>query len=298
MLICDNHRGFKILIAFSILALTFGCKKEEKKAENSYSSPPRKEGRDYFLPNIDLNNWKVTLPIGSPMEIKPPAILDYANNVLLKDLMYNDSTDGSLVFYTYPNSTTTNSLFSRTELREQMVPGSDATNWTFIQGGRIKGTLSVPEVSKDAAGNAYRIIVMKINGRLKDEQKKLIGATDYNAQQPLKIYWQNGIIRVVPIQLKNINDDVPEILFKNAWIDGGGFNFSENVGKEPFTLEVIASAGRLEIILNNKESKVYENIHMEKWNVFENYFKAGAYLQTTNKDAHATVKYYDLEVSH
>jgi len=65
-----------------------------------------------------------------------------------------------------------------------------------------------------------------------------------------------------------------------------------------FTLEVIASEGRLEVILNEEESVVYENISMQKWDIFENYFKAGNYLQTKDEGSFAKVKYYDLEVSH
>ena len=106
----------------------------------------------YKLPNIKLNNWKVTLPVGGPTEVNPPDILNYAKMDLLKPFMYNDSTDGSLVFYTYPGSTTANSGYSRTELREQMVPGSNSTNWSFEQGGRMKGTLAIDEVSKDNDG--------------------------------------------------------------------------------------------------------------------------------------------------
>ena len=36
----------------------------------------------YLLPDIDLTNWKVTLPIGNPTSVTPPEILDYATNVL------------------------------------------------------------------------------------------------------------------------------------------------------------------------------------------------------------------------
>ena len=75
----------------------------------------------YLLSEIDLNNWKVTLPIGNPTSVRPPDILDYATNATLKPFFYNDSIDGSLVFYTYPASSTPNSSYSRTELREQMV---------------------------------------------------------------------------------------------------------------------------------------------------------------------------------
>ncbi len=32
--------------------------------------------------------------------------------------------------------------------------------------------------------------------------------------------------------------------------------------------------------------------------IFENYFKAGNYFQTRDEGAHATVKYFNLDVSH
>ena len=52
------------------------------------------------------------------------------------------------------------------------------------------------------------------------------------------------------------------------------------------------------VILNETEFKVYKNIHIEKWGIFENYFKAGNYFQTRDEDAFARVKYYNLEVKH
>ncbi len=48
----------------------------------------------------------------------------------------------------------------------------------------------------------------------------------------------------------------------------------------------------------NGESIVYENIHIQKWNVFENYFKAGNYLVTKDSWAKSKVECYTLEVSH
>ena len=67
--------------------------------------PPASE--DYMLPEIDLNNWKVTLPLprssdGKPTEVSPPEILNYATNKTLLPFMYNDSTDGSIVFLYLP----------------------------------------------------------------------------------------------------------------------------------------------------------------------------------------------------
>lgn len=256
------------------------------------------EGVDFFLPNIDLSNWKVTLPIGSPDEVEPPEIMDYATDERLMPFMYNDSTDGSLVFYTTPGSSTANSSYSRTELREQMVPGSNSTNWTFTEGGRMKGTLSVPEITTDASGEFHRTLVMQIHGRLTNEQRDLIGEDDNNAPPMLKIYWQKGKVRVLTKKLKDLNATDEEILHTNAWEDNEGHTFPENIGANTFVLEIIATDGRLEVILNETDSVVYEDIHMQKWSVFENYFKAGNYLQTLDAGASAKVKYYELEVMH
>ena len=294
--------GGSSVYSFLVATLIFvgiGCSESSRALISSTEAAKSVEGVDYFLPKIDLNNWKVTLPIGKPSEIKPPAILDYANVAALKDFMYNDSTDGSLVFYTHPGASTRNSSYSRTELREQMVPGSNNTNWTFAQGGRMKGTLAVADVSTEKNGKPSKVIIMQIHGRLTNEQRDLIGEDDNNAPPVLKIYWdKGGRIRVKTKELKDVNVSEKEMLKTSAWKDDKGHNFKTNVGKEKFTLEVIASEGRLEVILNDDESVVYENISMQKWGVFENYFKAGNYLQSKASDSFAKVKYYDLTISH
>ncbi len=260
------------------------------------------EGIDFFLPNINLSNWKVTLPIpradGKPIEVEPPEIMDYATNETLLSFMYNDSTDGSLVFYTYPGTTTNNSSYSRTELREQMVPGSNNTNWTFAEGGTMRGTLSVPEISTESDGDLHRTMIMQIHGRLTNEQRDLIGEDDNNAPPVLKIYWQNNKVRVVTKKLKDVNVSDEEMLKTSSWIDDQSRYFSREVGTEKFSLEVIATDGKMEVTMDDTETFVFDGIHMEKWSVFENYFKAGNYLGTIDEGAFAKVKYYELEVSH
>lgn len=253
---------------------------------------------DYKLPDIDLSHWKVTLPIGNPTEVEPPEILDYATNETLKPFMYNDSINGALVFYTYPDASTANSSFSRTELREQMVPGDNSVNWTFEEGGRMRGVLSLDDISKDNEGKYHRTIIMQIHGRLTNEQRDMIGAKDNNAPPILKIYWYKGLIRVKSKYLKDKAASDLEILETDAWGDDDGFNFEQEVGFEKFTLEVIASSGRLEVVLNDSERYVIEGEDMVRWNVFENYFKAGNYLAAKESGAYARVKYYQLEVSH
>lgn len=254
--------------------------------------------QDYRLPNIDLSHWKLTLPIGNPTEIEPPEILDYGTNETVKPFFYNDSIDGSLVFYTYPGATTTNSSYSRTELREQMEPGSNHVNWTFAQGGRMKGTLAVPEITTDEGGTKHRTIVMQIHGRLTNEQRDLIGEDDNNAPPILKIYWFRGYVRLKSKLLGDLTATDTEALHTSAWIDDEGHTMNTYVGTSSFTLEILASEGRMEVILNESESYVYEGEHMERWGIFENYFKAGNYLTTRDEGSYSKVKYYTLEVSH
>lgn len=289
------RRNVGAFVLSVLLLLTVACGKE---VDGDTDEPGIDQKVTYQLADIDLSNWKVTLPVGRPAEVTPPAILDYANNPTLKPFMYNDSTDASIVFYTYPGASTANSSYSRTELREQMTPGSNSVNWTFAQGGRLKGSIAVPEVSKDAEDKPHRIIIMQIHGRLTDQQRDLIGEDDNNAPPVLKIYWVDGRVRVKTKKLKDLNVSNTEILKTSAWTDDEGRYFSEFVGQEQFQLEVVVSEGRMEVKLNDDESFVYDDIHMQKWSVFENYFKAGNYLVTTDEGAFARVKYYQLEVSH
>ena len=255
------------------------------------------ENKEFLLPDIDLNHWKVTLPIGNPSEVTPPEILDYAKNPILQKYMYNDSIDGSLVFYTEPGSSTPNAKYSRTELREQLVSGSNNTNWSFAEGGIMKGTLSMDEISKDEDGKYHSTIIMQIHGRLTDEQRDLIGEDDNNAPPVIKIYWDNGRLRVHRKILEDQDATLDEILKTSSWIDEKHW-FETEVGFEKFELKIIASARELKVILNDQESFEWNDIHTEKWSVFENYFKAGNYLQTREEGAFARVKYYDLEVTH
>ncbi len=255
------------------------------------------------LPNIDLNNWKVTLPIandkGKPYEIEPPEILDFAKIQVAKPYMYIDSTKGAIIFHALPTeSTTKNSKYSRSELREQLNPGSNNTNWTFEQGGNLKAELAMDKITKDTKGKYHKAIVLQIHGRLTNDQRDLIGKKDNNAPPMLKVYWQNGKIRIKTKQLKNTNATSTEILHEKAWKDDKGHTFKEKVNFNKFKVEVNVSEGKMIVTLNNKESKVYNSIHMKKWGIFENYFKAGNYFQSRDKNSYAKVSFYSLEVSH
>jgi hypothetical protein len=284
-----NFSKISLLAAIALVSVSYG---QDKKAKSKTAK-------------IDLSHWSVTVPEenpnkpGKPYLVNSPEILDYANDEILKKYMYDDPKDRSLVFYAYPSGTTTaNTSYSRSELRETMVPGNNKVNWTFAKGGKMKGTYAIEDISKESTGKYSRVIIAQIHGVLTDEQRELIGQKDNNAAPILKIYWDQGKIRVKTKVLKDLNAEYKDMLSDHAWGDDEGRNFKEKVDFNKFTLEVKVSDGRMEVILNDNESFVYDDIHMKKWGIFENYFKAGNYFQSKTPGTFAKVKIYSLEVSH
>ena len=263
----------------------------------------KKRKKKVKLPKIDLSHWKVTLPVaneqGKPIEISPPEISNYANIEVAKPYMYLDSVRGAIVFHAMPtNSKTRNTKYTRSELREQLVPGDNNVNWTFADGAYMKGKIAMEASTRNSSGKYHRTIIMQIHGRLTNEQRDLIGQDDNNAPPILKIYWDNGKIRIKTKVLKNVNAPDQVLLHEEAWGNDAGFNFEEEVGFRKFILEVKVSEGKMVIVLNKNEYKVYENIHMKRWGIFENYFKAGNYFQSRDEGSFSKVRFYELEVSH
>ena len=299
------RKEFVVALLIAFLSVNTACQAQKSSVTDSGKAVDKKDKKKkkYKLPEIDLSHWSVTTPElnakGGAMNVEPPAILEYAKDPRLIPYMYNDSTSGALVFYAYPSdATTANTKYSRSELREQMVPGDNNTNWTFAQGANMKGKLAMEEITKGSDGKYHKAIIMQIHGRLTNEQRDLIGQKDNNAPPMLKIYWQDGKVRVKTKVLKVLEATGDQLLHEEMWGDDEGYTFKQEVGFGKFTLEVKISDGKMVVILNDSEYKVYENIHMKKWGVFENYFKAGNYFQSRDKGAFAKVKYYELQVSH
>ncbi|MDT0605470.1 polysaccharide lyase family 7 protein [Croceitalea rosinachiae] len=291
------------LISFFVLNAIGGQEKAGSISDSKVKVGKKKRKRKIKLPTVDLSHWKVTIPEGKgkggAISVRPPEILDYANNEVLKPFMYNDSVSGALVFHAYPtNATTANTKYSRTELREQMEPGNDNVNWTFAQEGYLKAKMAMGDVSRAENGKYHKVIIAQIHGRLTNEQRESIGQKDNNAPPILKIYWQNGKIRVKTKVLKYAGVDQKGILYKEAWTDDKGKNFEQEVGFRKFTIEVKVTDGKMVVSLNKNEFFVYDNASIKRWGVFENYFKVGNYFQTRDKGAYASVKLFELDVEH
>ena len=255
---------------------------------------------------IDFSNWKVTLPIdednnGKPDEYQPDELKDfgYQNITSVQPYMYDDVEDASLVFYTSPGVTTANSSYSRTELRELINPSTSRENWSLETGGIMEGSLKVVAITEDPESSRtyHRTIIMQIHGIISEEDMEANGFDSNNGPPLIKMYWEDGYIWAFKKSLvdeSTSGDDLLEV-GNNTWYDEKtdmGF-----VGFDTFSLKIIASDARLEIVLNDQDPLIYQDISLEKW-PFENYFKAGNYLQTNSPEGSASLKYYNLRIQH
>ncbi|MBO3099479.1 polysaccharide lyase family 7 protein [Gelidibacter pelagius] len=256
--------------------------------------------------DIDFSNWKVTLPVdrdknGSPDEYQPSKLVNFGYQTLdeVKPFMYDDVLDASIVFYAYPDISTTNSSYSRTELRELINPSNSRENWNLSEGGTMKGRLKVDSISENTKSSVkyHSVIVMQIHGIISIEDMQLHGFSSNNGPPLLKMYWKDGYLWAHKKSLVNEDTQGDDLLnvTSSTWTDIK-HNFGY-VGFEPFDFKITASTGRLELQLNDAPPFIYEDVSLAKW-PFENYFKAGNYLVTTDADAFAYIKYYSLNVTH
>lgn len=258
--------------------------------------------------DVNFSNWKVTLPVdednnGKPDEYQPDELKDFGYQTLepVQPYMYDDTTDESLVFYCFQGgATTTNSSFPRTELRELINPNNSRENWTLLEGGEMTGRLKVANVSANNSSSSYdyhRVIVMQIHGIISEEDMDTYGFEGNNGPPLIKIYWKDGYIWC---HKKSLVDESTSGFDLYGVYDGTWADIKVNlgyVGYDAFDFRITASDARIEVQLNDDQPYVYEDISLDKW-PFENYFKAGNYLTTTDDNASAYVKYHNLNVTH
>nr|WP_321231244.1 polysaccharide lyase family 7 protein [uncultured Psychroserpens sp.] len=68
-------------------------------------------------------------------------------------------------------------------------------------------------------------------------------------------------------------------------------------GNDAFDFRITANDAKIESQLNTDALYIYEDISPDK-SPYENYFKAGNYLTTTDAHTFSYVKYYNLNVMH
>ena len=306
---------YRFIIILLLCVASISCSSNDEGDDAPFTPTPQVEdtqgttdgetNTSQYAP-IDFSNWKVTLPVdennnGSPDEYQPAQLVNfgYQNIEAITPFMYDDIEDTSLVFHVYPASSTANSSYSRTELRELINPSNSRENWTLAQGGILSGNLKMEDISQDgnSSNDYHRTIVMQIHGIISEEDMETHGFSSNNGPPLLKMYWKDGYIWSHKKSLVDESTEGDALLdtSSDTWED-----IKDNmgyVGFEPFSLSITASDARLEIQLNDQSPLIYEDVSLEKW-PFENYFKAGNYLTSTDAQAFATLKYYNIEVTH
>ena len=300
-------------IFISILFFFSGCSTnndliptESSEINDSIENSKDDKTDEVVVADIDFSNWKLTLPFdennnGSPDEYQPDVLINLGYQTLdsVVPYMYDDTEDSSIVFYTFPDVSTTNSSYSRTELRELIHPSNARDNWTLLEGGEMEGRLKVDSVSEnnESSDDYHKIILMQIHGIISQEDMDIHGFSSNNGPPLIKIYWKDGYVWCHKKSLidESTKGDALLETSNNTWTD-----IKVNLGYagfEAFDFRITATDARIEVQLNQDTPFVYQDISLDKW-PYENYFKAGNYLTTIDSDAFSYVKYYELSISH
>ena len=294
-------------VLFSLF-LCFSCSEKESDMPtiNEDIEEETEDTETTTYSDINFSNWKLTLPVdennnGSPDEYQPDVLVNggYRNIAAIAPYMYDDTSDASLIFYTFPASSTTNSSYSRTELRELIDPSNARINWTLETGGTLRGKLKMMSISEDNTSSRqyHSTIVMQIHGIISIADMARLNLTSNNGPPLIKMRWIDGDLWVYKKSLVNeatSGDDLFDVS-TSTWVDEK--HNMGTVGFDAFEFSITASAGKIELQLNNETPYVYEDVSLAKW-PFENYFKAGNYLATTQTSAFSSLKYYNLTVTH
>lgn len=178
----------------------FGCGPGEIAATGDGSDVAKVDGVSAFglrtdVPpseNFDLTRWKITLPVdrdgdGKVDEIEENELQGWSD----REYFYTDPATGGMVFRAVPGGTTTqNSSYVRTELREMLRGGDESiktriddgtpnkNNWVFgsapedvhaLAGGvdgTLSATLAVNQVTRmGEAGKVGRVIIGQIHAK-------------------------------------------------------------------------------------------------------------------------------------
>ncbi len=202
----SKHKTFHLIAAASVSILLSSCHSgpEQKPATSPVSGKAA-----VVVPGalVDLNNWKITLPMdsngdGKIDEVGPPNIMR-----LYEPRFFYGNEQGELVFAA-PNKamTTANSTNTRSELRQMIDPVKSKTkapgnNFVLAShpraheygaiGGRLSATLAVNHVAIEAAHPnkkpAFSVVVGQIHA---GKDPSMLDAGFGYGNEPLKIYYK------------------------------------------------------------------------------------------------------------
>jgi hypothetical protein len=263
--------GVCVVVLLAVAVFFVVVRQDDKKQEPQKVFKEHKESEIFPSDVLDLQNWKLTLPVidtktgSGPQDIKQPELADF-NHVP----WFSVTSDKSGVVFRAPvnASTTKNSDYPRSELREMEGNGRKEVFWSSSKGIH---SMTIKEAITAVPENKPDVVAGQIHG---DDDDLLTIRLEGQ-----KLY--------VARSKKNINtlDD----------------NYI--LGKQ-FTVKFIANDGKISIYYNGGENPV---AIVEK-KVKQAYFKVGVYTQSNceteekpnlcNENNYGEVIVYGLEVRH
>ena len=262
--------------------------------------------------NFDLSTWKLTIPNGGS-DISVSQI----NNGYENSNYFYTATDGGMVFKCpVAGSTTTNTTYTRVELREMLrgtntsisTQGVNKNNWVF-------GTAPASDKNAAAGYDGEMNATLAVNhvtttGSSSHIGRVIIGQIHANNDEPVRIYYR-----------KLINNTLGSIYFAHEPTDGNGSEqWHEMIGsrsnsasnpsdgialneKFSYTIKVVGDNLTVTIIREGK-ADVVKTVDMlnSGFNVGGQYmyFKAGVYHvnNSGDDDDYAQATFYALEKTH
>ncbi len=272
--------------------------------------------------NFDLSTWKITLSSGAEKSVS-----QLNNGYTLSNQFYTDPNDGGMVFKNYPKGagTTTNSTYSRVELREMLrgtntsisTSGINGNNWVFS---------SSNSTNKNNAGGVDGIMeaTLKVNrvtttsGSSSQIGRIIIGQIHASGDEPIRLYYHKqpghnkGAIYFAH-EPSNGNEVFENMLGNYVTETGSSAGDYTGAGSpsngialnEEFSYKIEVNGNMLNVTLYNENGSVIASKPYNMSNSgFANdwmYFKAGLY--SGNKSVSSTsdyeqVTFYKLEKSH
>jgi hypothetical protein len=222
---------------------------------------------------IDLSHWKLTLPLnkkgtygGHPKEISVKQLA-----AGFKDHHFHiDPNDGMIFWCPVIGSTSENTDYPRSELREMLQPGNPRHNWampgTHILEARCR-VLQVPSNPKVIIGQIHSFT---------GKSKPLV-----------KLQYFKGRIEAL-VKMSPVDGNDKKLTFPDV-----GLNHE-------FTWKIKLKNGVLSMSVNGKTKTENMIEHDKRWANQTFYFKAGAYPQDNqgNADEGARVAFSHLVVRH
>ena len=244
---------------------------------------------------IDLRNWKLELPTG--YKASDWKLSNFQNDRFSRPFFYFDNSDNSLVMKAFPSEGTSKAKYTRCTLREQLQAGSNDKNWTMKEGGILLSEFKLDSITRNRKGQYHRTILFQIDGRTTVKQTKQLGLSKPISMPLVKVYWQDGYLKVVRKILKDDGTAGDALLSKSSWKEGDARHSNSKIGFDKARIKIEVKRGRIVIEINEEKPIVFRDISTSQW-YFENYFTVGNYLQSKESDCYSSVKYYQLEVSH